>query len=503
MITGELKSKIDQLWLQFWTGGVTNPFTVIEQITFLMFARLLDIKESVNESKFNLTKIPFKHIFSENEQHLRWENFRHLDAEVMLRVVRDEVFPHFKRAFSNGSTLSEYMKDAQLMVVRPSLLVTAVNAVHELPLTQGDTKGDLYEYLLSKLQTSGIAGQFRTPRHIIQMMVELIDPQPTDFVCDPSCGTGGFLVNTMEYLNKKYSSPELIEVKEDGSKLYPGDLLYKDQEHIQNKLLSGFDFDSTMLRIAAMNLLLHNIDNPQIHNQDSLSSTFLEKFPQHAENYYTVILANPPFKGSLDNEAVEPSLVGKVKTKKTELLFNFLFLRMLKLGGRAAVIVPDGVLFGASKAHVALRQTLIDENQLEAIVSLPSGVFKPYAGVSTAIMIFTKGGKTDNVWFYDVEADGLSLDDKRLPIPENDLPDVVRSWKNRNNEDNTDKSKKHFFVSVDDIRNNKYDLSISKYKKVVYVEPEYDKPLVILNRMFDLENDILNEMNQLKDMSNK
>jgi type I restriction enzyme M protein len=500
MITGEIKSKIDNLWTQFWTGGVTNPFTVIEQITFLMFARMLDIKETLNENKSSITKQPFKRIFSPGEQHIRWENFRHQEPEIMLKIVRDEVFPHFKRAFSNGSTLSEYMKDAQLMVVRPSLLVLAVNTIHELPLTQGDTKGDLYEYLLSKLQTSGIAGQFRTPRHIIEMMVNLVEPKPTDLICDPACGTAGFLVGVMEYLNKKYTSPNLVQTNEDGSKVYSGDLLFEYQDHIQNKLLNGFDFDSTMLRIAAMNLLLHNIDSPQIHNQDSLSGTFMDKFPQLSENYYTVILANPPFKGSLDNENVEPSLVGKVKTKKTELLFNFLFLRMLKLGGRAAIIVPDGVLFGSSKAHVALRETLIEENQLEAIISLPSGVFKPYAGVSTAIMVFTKGGKTENVWFYDVEADGLSLDDKRQPIPENDLPDVVDSWNKRNEEDNSDKSQKHFFISADDIRNNKYDLSISKYKQVVYKEIEYDKPQIILSKMFTLEDEIRNEMNQLNEI---
>jgi type I restriction enzyme M protein len=500
MITGELKNKIDQLWTQFWTGGITNPFTVIEQITFLMFARLLDFKETLNENKSKLTGLPFKRIFSTGEQHIRWESFRHLEAEEMLKLVRDEVFPHFKRAFTNGSTLSEYMKDAQLMVVRPSLLVTAVNAIHELPLNQGDTKGDLYEYLLSKLQTSGIAGQFRTPRHIINMMINIIDPQPTDLICDPACGTAGFLVGVMEYLNKNYTSPNLVEIKEDGSEVYSGDLLYDNQDYIQNKLLTGFDFDSTMLRIAAMNLLLHNIDSPHIHNQDSLSGTFLEKFPQFAENYFTVILANPLFKGSLDDENVESSLVGKVKTKKTELLFNFLFLRMLKLGGRAAIIVPDGVLFGASKAHVALRQTLIDENQLEAIISLPSGVFKPYAGVSTAIMVYTKGGKTENVWFYDVESDGLSLDDKRQPITENDIPDVISSWKKRNEEDNSDKSQKHFFVPADDIRNNKYDLSISKYKEVVYKEIEYEKPQIILGKMFKLEDEIRIEMDQLKEM---
>lgn len=473
---------------------------MIEQITFLMFARLLDFKETLNENKSKLTGLPFKRIFSTGEQHIRWESFRHLEAEEMLKLVRDEVFPHFKRAFTNGSTLSEYMKDAQLMVVRPGLLVTAVNAIHELPLNQGDTKGDLYEYLLSKLQTSGIAGQFRTPRHIINMMINIIDPQPTDLICDPACGTAGFLVGVMEYLNKNYTSPNLVETKEDGFNVYSGDLLYDNQDFIQNKLLTGFDFDSTMLRIAAMNLLLHNIDSPHIHNQDSLSGTFLEKFPQFAENYFTVILANPPFKGSLDDENVKSSLVGKVKTKKTELLFNFLFLRMLKLGGRAAIIVPDGVLFGASKAHVALRQTLIDENQLEAIISLPSGVFKPYAGVSTAIMVYTKGGQTENVWFYDVESDGLSLDDKRQPITENDIPDVISSWRKRNEEDNSDKSQKHFFVSADDIRNNKYDLSISKYKEVVYKEIEYEKPDIILDKMFKIEAEIRIEMEQLKEM---
>jgi len=488
MTSTEIRNKINELWTQFWTGGITNPFTVIEQITFLMFSRLLDIKETLNENKSKVTQKPFKRIFSPSEQHLRWEIFRHMQPEEMLKTVRDEVFPHFKRAFTNGSTLSEYMKDAQLMIVKPGLLVTAVNAIHELPLTQGDIKGDLYEYLLSKLQTSGIAGQFRTPRHVIEMMVKLIDPQPTDLVCDPACGTGGFLVGVMEHINKKYMD------------VIPGDKLFDYQAQIQNNLLTGFDFDSTMLRIAAMNLLLHNIDNPQIHNQDSLSGTFEDKFPKEANNSFTVILANPPFKGSLDEENIEPSLIGKVKTKKTELLFNFLFLRMLKLGGRAAVIVPDGVLFGASKAHVALRQTLIDENQLEAIISLPSRVFKPYAGVSTAIMVFTKGGKTDNVWFYDVQADGFSLDDKRQPVQENDLPDVVEKWNKRLEENNSDKSQKHFFVSAEDIRNNKYDLSISKYKEVVYKEVEYDKPQIILEKMFSLEKNILDEMNQLKEM---
>ncbi len=500
MITGELKSKIDQLWNQFWTGGITNPFTVIEQITFLMFAKLLDITERNNERKFQTTKKPYKKIYADDEQHLRWESLRHEKPEKMLQIFRDEVYPHFKRAIKNGSTFSEYMKDAQLMIVKPSLLVGAVEVINDLPLTKGDTKGDLYEYLLSKLQTSGIAGQFRTPRHIIELMVKLVDPHPTDLVCDPATGTAGFLVGVKEYLDKKYTTPGLEERREDGTVFYPGDQLFEYQDHIQNKLLTGFDFDATMLRIAAMNLLLHGMENPQIHNLDTLSGRFLERFPELSSNYFTVILANPPFKGSLDFEDVEPSLIGKVKTKKTELLFNTLFLRMLKLGGKAAIIVPDGVLFGASKAHVELRKMLIDENQLEAVVSLPAGVFKPYAGVSTAIIVFTKGGRTENVWFYDVENDGLSLDDKRAPIRENDLPDVYDKWQNRDPKKDTDKSKKNFFVSADEIRENKYDLSMNKYKVETYEEFEYDKPKDILQKIKSCEADIIKKIESLENL---
>ena len=386
------------------------------------------------------------------------------------------------------------------MIVKPSLLSSAVEVINDLPLTKGDTKGDLYEYLLSKLQTSGIAGQFRTPRHIIELMVKLVDPQPNDFVCDPACGTGGFLVGVKEYIDKKYTTPGMEEKREDGSTFYPGDKLFEQQDNVQNKLLTGFDFDATMLRIAAMNLLLHGIENPQIHNQDSLSGRFLEKFPNFAENYFTVVLANPPFKGSLDYEDVEPSLIGKVKTKKTELLFNTLFLRMLKLGGRAAAIVPDGVLFGASKAHVELRKMLVEENQLEAVISLPSGVFKPYAGVSTAIIVFTKGGKTENVWFYDVENDGLSLDDKRTPIKENDLPDVYEKWQSRDSKKDTDKTKKNFFVTDDEIRENKYDLSISRYKEMEYKEVVYQNPKIILENIDKIEADILEKIKQLKEL---
>ena len=513
MITGELKAKIDKLWTEFWTGGITNPLTVIEQISFLMFARLLDITETRNEKRKARTGYTFQPNFSDDEQHLRWSHFRHEGAETMLPLVRDHVFPHFRKMAKVGKVgvedesegkrtgFGEYMKDAQLMIQKPSLLVQAVNMIDALPLTAGDTKGDLYEYLLSKLTTAGINGQFRTPRHIIRAIVEMLAPKPTEVVGDPACGTAGFLVETMQYLMREYTSPELVETDEEtGEKIYPGDLLEEHREHIQHNMFRGFDFDITMLRIAAMNLLLHGIDAPDVHYQDTLSTTFPEHYPELYSDAFDVILANPPFKGSLDFEDVPNSLLGKVKTKKTELLFLVLILRMLKVGGRSATIVPDGVLFGSSKAHVALRTILVDENQLEGVISLPSGVFKPYAGVSTAILIFTKGGKTDQVFFYDVQADGFSLDDKRDRIEKNDLPDLLKQWKERDLEKLADRTAKAFVVPAEEIQTNKYDLSINRYKEVVYEEIQYDPPKVILSRLRRLEDEIQSDLNELEGM---
>jgi type I restriction enzyme M protein len=401
----------------------------------------------------------------------------------------------------NGGTLAEFMKDAQLMIQKPNLLVSAVNMIDKLPLTAGDTKGDLYEYLLSKLTTAGINGQFRTPRHIIRKMVEIVDPRPDETIGDPACGTAGFLISAMEYLLETHTSPEAVLTNEDGSKTFTGDELVPYKEHIQHHMFNGFDFDVTMLRISAMNLLLHGIDAPDIHYQDTLSNNFPDRFPELATDHFDVILANPPFKGSLDYEDVHASLLSKVKTKKTELLFVTLILRMLKMGGRSATVVPDGVLFGSSKAHVALRKMLVDDNQLEAVISLPSGVFKPYAGVSTAIIVFTKGGKTDNVFYYDVQADGFSLDDKREPTPDkNDLPDLVKRWKDRNTRKDKDRTDKAFFVPVKEIRENKYDLSINRYKEIVYEEEKYDPPKEILKRMKELEREILADMEELGGM---
>ena len=505
MITGDLKRRVDALWMEFWQGGITNPLTVIEQITFLMYARLLDISETREENRRKRTGKSFQRRFKDDQQNLRWSRFRHVGADEMLPLVRDKVFPHFKTSAASGSAFAEFMKDAQLMIQKPSLLVKAVNMVNELPLTEGDTKGDLYEYLLGKLTTAGISGQFRTPRHIIRLMVEMLAPRPTERVSDPACGTGGFLVGVMEYLLRAYTSPEgVIEVTDEETesteKVYTGDLLEEHRAHIRSGMFHGFDFDATMLRIAAMNLMLHGVDDPDIHYQDTLSQGFTDRFPEAASEAFDVILANPPFKGSLDFEDVHSSLLRQVKTKKTELLFVTLILRMLKVGGRSATIVPDGVLFGSSRAHRALRKQLVDANQLEAVISLPSGVFKPYAGVSTGILVFTKGGCTDNVFFYDVEADGFSLDDKRDPVDANDLPDCLARWPSRDPATDTDRKDKAFCIPVEDVRDANYDLSLSRYKERVYEEEEYDPPTLILDRIKALNDDIASDLAEIEEI---
>jgi type I restriction enzyme M protein len=513
-ITGELKGRIDKLWLEFWTGGIANPLSVIEQISFLMFARLLDMTETRNERMAKRTGKDFVRIFPETEdgQKIRWQNFKQLSSAEMLKTVRDDVFPHFRTIAAietaegkQKTTFHEYFKDAQLLIQKPSLLVSAVNMIDDLPLDEGDTKGDLYEYLLSKLTTAGINGQFRTPRHIIQLMVEMVAPQPTETVVDPACGTGGFLVETMAYLRREHTSTEGVheqEVEGAKEKIYSGDLLEPHREHIQTNMFHGFDFDATMLRIAAMNLLLHGLQAPNIHYQDTLGGSFRDNFPQLADGKFDVVLANPPFKGALDYDEVEPALLRKVKTKKTELLFIALILRMLANGGRCAMIVPDGVLFGSSKAHQAIRSRLIDENQLEAVISLPSGVFKPYAGVSTAILIFTKGGRTDNVWFFDLQDDGFSLDDKRTQLYGSrfagDLPKGLVAWKNKDPKKDTDRTAQAFFVSAEEIRKNKFDLSMSHYKEVVYKAESYDSPADIITSMKALEADIRDALDELQ-----
>lgn len=539
MLTGKIRNDIDKLWEKFWTGGITNPLTVIEQISYLMFARMLDMQEDMAERKANALHKQgkggkdFDRLFpnSPEGQLLRWKNFKNLSGKELHKHLKQNVFPYFAKLGkksdeqdglgSDGSAIEalghigEYMQDADLEIKNESVLVSAVEMVDELPLTQSDVKGDIYEYLLSKLTTAGINGQFRTPRHIIDAMIELVDPQPTESICDPACGTAGFLARTMEYLNRVNSSEAGIFEDEDGNKHYTGDLLEPYRDHINKNMFWGFDFDTTMLRVSSMNMALHGVNGANILYQDSLSKSIKENFPEQEENFFDVILANPPFKGSLDETNTNPDVLGLVKTKKTELLFVAHILRALKLGGRAAVIVPDGVLFGSSKAHQQLRAELIENNQLEGIVSLPSGVFKPYAGVSTAILMFTKGGTTERVWFYDLQADGYSLDDKRNELKgegSNDLPDAIAKWKQYRalveknasakaiNKAFGDKTQKAFVVDAKEIANNRFDLSINRYKEVVYEEEHYEDPKKILKKLKKLEKEIMADLDELEGM---
>lgn len=523
MITGALKSKIDKLWLDFHTGGITNPLTVIEQISFLLFARMLDMREVTAEKRAGRTQNPdWKRIFPEHLQYLRWSHLIQLPAEEQLRIVQGNrnqgdppewkgLFQFFREDVVNGTTLGHYLRDAQCVIQKPGLLKTAMNAVHDLPLHIGDTKGDLYEYLLSKLTTAGVAGQFRTPRHVIRAMVEMLDIQPTETICDPACGTVGFLIESLEYLKRTHSSPELIREEIDAEtgkpllddhgnpvRSYPGDQLEEYREHIDRDMFNGFDFDSTMLRIAAMNMMLHGIENPAIAYKDSLSEQ--SRVAQEYAGHFDVVLANPPFKGSLDLDSVYKGLTAVTKTKKTELLFLVLIEQILKKGGRCGVVVPDGVLFGNSTAHLAVRRMIIENNQLDGVISLPSGVFRPYAGVSTAILLFTKAGKTKDVFFYKVSNDGYSLDDKRTPIKDDDLPDLVEKWRARDPKKMQDRTRKAFFVPLAELEENNFDLSHNRYAEATYEAEEYDPPKVILKRMKDLETEILADLNELEEM---
>ncbi|QNU24336.1 type I restriction-modification system subunit M [Geobacillus zalihae] len=482
MITGELKNKVDKIWETFWTGGITNPLTVIEQFTYLLFIKGLDEAETQREQEASLLGIEFERIFPEDKQHLRWSKFKNLEASQMYEIVSKEVFPFIKSLHGNkNSAYAKYMGDAIFMIPTPQMLSKIVDGIDKLPMKDRDLQGDLYEYLLSKIATAGTNGQFRTPRHIIKMMVELVKPTPEDIIVDPAAGSAGFLVAAGEYLRKHRSDLFLVQSL---------------KEHFNNHMFYGFDMDRTMLRIGAMNMMLHGIENPNIEYRDSLSEQNKDK------DKYTLVLANPPFKGSLDYEAVSSDLLRVVKTKKTELLFLALFLRILKTGGRCACIVPDGVLFGSSKAHKDIRKEIVENHKLEAIISMPSGVFKPYAGVSTAIMIFTKTGVggTDQVWFYDMKADGYSLDDKRTPIEENDIPDIIARFHNREAEKDRKRTEQSFFVPVEEIRENDYDLSINKYKEIEYEEVQYEAPSIILKRIREIEEQIVDGLRELEDM---
>lgn len=479
----EQKSQIDKLWETFWSNGISNPLTVIEQISYLFFIKELDEKHTREERKANRLNRPIENpVFDETpkQQNMRWSKFKDFAPSEMYKVVQEDVFPFIKNM--GGENFAKYMKDAVFMIPSPALLATAVDMIDKLEMQDLDTKGDLYEYLLSKIAQAGVNGQFRTPRHIGKMMVELADIQPNDIVCDPSCGTAGFLICAIMYLKEKY--PEMFM---NTAKL----------QHFNNDMFYGFDFDYSMLRIASMNMMSHGHQNPNIDYQDSLSED-----ASGLKEFCTCVIANPPFKGSLNKDTIAKNLASEVSTTKTELLFLALMIRILKTGGRACVIVPDGVLFGTSNAHTTIRQKLIDNQKLEAVISMPSGIFKPYAGVSTAILIFTKtnSGGTDKVWFYDMQNDGFTLNDNRTPIEENDIPDIIASFKNRHNEDNTDRKAKHFFVDADDIRQNGYDLSINKYKEVEYEEVQYEAPSKILADIKALESEVQTSLEELEGM---
>ena len=484
MITGELKNKIDGIWDIFWSSGMTNPLTVIEQITYLMFIKILDdneLRKEANAAAFDMEVID--PIFDEAHQSCRWSKFRHFEAEAMFKNMNERVFPFIKTELSAGkdTAFARYMKDALFLVPTARVLVRVVDALDSLDLNNKDIMGDVYEYLLSQIAQSGTNGQFRTPRHIIKMMVELMQPQMEDVICDPAMGSAGFICAAAQYITEHYAM-ELMQTA--------------NKRHFTTSMFSGFDTDQTMLRIGAMNMMLHGVEAPNITWMDSLSED-----NTHREEY-SLIMANPPFTGSLDKETISKDLLAVAPTKKTELLFLALFLKALKVGGRCASIVPDGVLFGSSKAHKALRQEIVEINRLEAVISMPSGVFKPYAGVSTAILIFTKTGHggTDKVWFYDMKADGFSLDDKRSAITDNDIPDIIERFHNLDKEVARERTEQSFFVPKQEIVDNGYDLSINKYKKTEYVAVEYPPTSEIMAKLESLQAQINEEMQALKEM---
>jgi type I restriction enzyme M protein len=520
MLVGEIRNQIDSIWNDFWAGGVSNPLSVIEQITYLLFIKRLDELQTVEEHKANTLKIPLeRRIFPEGRdgrgnaelqklggelyENLRWSRFKGLEPREMFRIVDEHVFPFIRERLAADGSLAKHMKDARFGIPTPALLAKAVDKLDHVPMGDRDTKGDVYEYMLGKIASAGQNGQFRTPRHIIALMVALTEPTPKDVICDPACGTCGFLVAASEYLREHHPA------------------LFRDEaqrRHFHEAAFHGFDFDPTMLRIGSMNMILHGIENPVIEFRDSLSEEIAGE-----KDRYSLILANPPFAGSLDYEQTARDLQQVVKTRKTELLFLALFLRLLRTGGRAAVIVPDGVLFGSSKAHKELRRMIVEDHKLDAVISLPSGVFRPYAGVSTAILIFTKTGVggTDHVWFYDLKADGWSLDDKRQPLlaedkqgvapavdlteaehEKNNLPDVLMRWEERDSaERDRPRTAQSFCVPKADIaRDGAYDLSINRYKETVHQEIEHERPATIIAELKRLEAEIVQGLAKLEEM---
>ncbi|MBR6041123.1 MAG: SAM-dependent DNA methyltransferase [Paludibacteraceae bacterium] len=495
MITGEIKNRIDKIWDTFWTGGITNSLTVLEQMTYLFFMKMLDdaqLKKEANAMTLGVAKIKDP-VFKEGNwlnpdtqkeipyEKLRWHFFKNEESARMFDIVRNDAFSFIKNMNTGAeSAYSRFMKDAVFLLQSPKTLQQLVDDIDSIDMNNRDTMGDVYEYILGKMAASGNNGQFRTPRHIIRMIVELMRPSLKDVMCDPAMGSAGFVVETAKYIKEVYGS----------------DLMKKENaEHYRNGMFSGFDTDTTMLRIGAMNLMLHGVDNPNVKWQNSLSADNTES------GSYSLILANPPFAGSVDKTDIASSLTAIASTTKTELLFLSLFVRMLQLGGRCASIVPDGVLFGGSTAHKAIRQEIVDHQRLQAVISMPSGVFQPYSGVSTAILVFTKtdNGGTDHVWFYDMTADGFSLDQKRTEVKENDIPDVVARFHNPDGEKARTRKDKSFLVPVEEIRQNGYDLSINKYKEVEREEVHYEAPEVIFGEIEGLVGNIQSALADFKE----
>ena len=501
MLTGDLKNQVDKVWTRFWSGGMANPLEIIEQITYLLFLKRLDDLQTLIENKSRRLKKPIKqNFFPKGKEKLRWNSLKNLAPEEMFNIVDKEAFPFLQNLGKDEGSYIKHMQGARFTIPSPKLLSDAIDLLDKIPMDERDTKGDLYEYMLGKLSSSGQLGQFRTPRHIIQLMLELTAPTIKDTICDPACGTCGFLVNASEFVREKY--PNILSDK-------------KERDHFNNSMFHGYDFDNTMLRIGNMNMLLHGVENPQVNYRDSLSQDFSSE-----EEKYTLILANPPFKGSLDSDSVAKNLLSVVNTKSTELLFLALFLKLLKPGGRAAVIVPDGVLFKNSKANKEIRKYIVDKQRLDAIISMPSGIFKPYAGVSTAILIFTKtnSGGTDNIWFYDMKADGYSLDDHRRPLLsdekmgidpkksltqddhyKNNLPDILSRWNQRETKElNRTTKDQSFFVKKDQIISADYDLSINTYQELIHEEVKHVDPKEVIQDLKKLEKEIYTELIELE-----
>lgn len=503
MLNTKIKSQVSRLWDKFWSGGISNPLTAIEQISYLLFIKRLDELDIKKKHDADFTGESYKSIFLDKDENLKWSYFRQMEGGEMLTHIQTKVFPFLKTLGKEGGSFAKYMGNAVFIITKPSLLVEAVGIIDEIFAEiskqeaegQGfqDTQGDLYEYLLSEITSAGKLGQFRTPRHIIQLICELVDPKLGDTICDLACGTGGFLLGAYQHILTAHTSKEHLQTDENGlTRGLLGDKLTDERQwtHLKEKTFYGYDMDETMVRIGLMNLMMHGISTPNIEQKDTLSKKYDE------DNQFDVIMANPPFKGSIDKGDINESL--SLPTTKTELLFVNRIIKSLKIGGRAGMIVPDGVLFGSSNAHKMARKMLLNECELQGVISMPSGVFKPYAGVSTAILVFVKGGETEKVWFYDMQSDGYSLDDKRTKLKDSDLPDIVAKWKSRKEQTKNNKKSKFFYVEKKEIEESNFDLSINRYKEVEYEEVKYEDPKVILGKIEKLEEEIIEGIKELK-----